>query len=151
MRASCLIFDLVSLLSESHLLILSVCRKLSYDRHQVNKECSKRKENDNVHEPSRRFSVRDWRHYAHGEVYSRRLEPTRASACTRATLETTDQQKRLKWRDRRPIMAYIAVMRSSLELLSGILTRIGIYKDREGEFESLASSDAIKRKRRTCR
>ena len=32
MRESCLIFVLVSLLRESHLWMLSVCRKLSYDR-----------------------------------------------------------------------------------------------------------------------
>jgi hypothetical protein len=37
-------------------------------------------------------------------------------------------------------------MRGSLELLSGILTRIGIYKDWEGIFELLAAENAIKRK-----
>jgi hypothetical protein len=31
--------------------------------------------------------VQDWRHYAHAEVCSRHLEPTRASACTLATLK----------------------------------------------------------------
>ena len=53
----------------------------------------------------------------------------------------TDHQKNVeKWRQN-PNLAYIAVMRGGLELLSGILTRIGIYKD---IFELLAPENAIK-------